>query len=74
MMAKKYRALTNLALRKSANKSSPLYEQWFDWPEGAVFEAPPHLNVKLAVEKGKIEEMNVKLAVEKGKIEEMKDG
>ena len=56
-MAKKYRALTNLALRKSPDKSSPLYEQFFDWPECTVFEAPPHLNVKLATEKGKIEEV-----------------
>lgn len=52
----KYRALTNLSLRKSPDPKSPLFEQWYEWPEGTVFEAPAHLNVKLGLEAGKFEE------------------
>ena len=51
----KYRALVNLALRKSPDPKSPLYGQWYDWPAGTVFEPPAHLNIKVAVTSGKIE-------------------
>ena len=53
---KQYRALMDLSLRKSADPNSPLYEDWYDWPEGTVFEAPANLNVKAALASGKIEE------------------
>lgn len=54
---KRYRALLDLSLRKSAETASPLYDEWHEWPAGTVFEAPPNLNVKLALANGKIEEV-----------------
>ncbi len=55
--AKQYRALRDLALRKSNDPNSPRYEDWYEWPEGALFEAPSNLNVKMALANGKIEEV-----------------
>lgn len=45
-MAKKYRVVEGfgpLGLRKSPDKTSPLYEEWFEWKDGDVFEPPAHL-------------------------------
>ena len=53
----KYRALCNLALRQSPDPKSPLYEQWFDWAEGTVFEPPKYMNMKRALERGIVEEV-----------------
>lgn len=55
--AKRYRALRNLALRQSPDPDSPLFEQWFEWPAGTVFEAPTHMNAKLMLASGKIEKV-----------------
>lgn len=54
---KQYRALLDLALRKSPDSTSPLYEEWFEWPAGTVFEAPAHLKVELGIASGKFEEV-----------------
>jgi len=54
-VAKRYRALVSMSLRRSPNPSSELYEQWHDWGPGDVFEAPAHLNVPLALERGIME-------------------
>lgn len=53
----KYRALRDLSLRKSPDPASPLYEDFFEWAKGTVFEAPAHLNIKIATASGKIEEV-----------------
>ena len=49
-----YRALLDLALRKSPDPASPLYEEWFTWKAGAVFEAPPHMKADVMLASGKI--------------------
>ena len=51
----KYRALLDLALRKSPDPSSPLYAEWFTWKAGATFEAPPHMKADVMLAAGKIE-------------------
>lgn len=51
----KYRAMLNLSLRKSADPDSPLWYEWYEWPTGTVFEAPPNLNIAVALASGKIE-------------------
>ena len=48
----KYRALTRLSLRK---RPDPKCEDWLVWQEGEVFEPPPHMNIEMALAKGKIE-------------------
>ena len=48
----KLRALTLLSLRKSPDPSDPLYEQWFEWPEGTEFTPPKHMKVDLALARG----------------------
>lgn len=60
MATKKLRALVDLDLRKSAKKSDPLYEEWFHWPAGQVFEPPAHMKVDLALSRGIVEEVEVK--------------
>lgn len=60
MATKKYRVVEGfgpLGLRKSPDKTSPLYEEWFDWPDGQVFTPPPHMNVERALERGIIVEV-----------------
>ena len=56
----KLRALTDLSLRKSPDPASPLYEEWFQWRAGTVFEAPPHLKVDLGLQRGIFEVVEVK--------------
>lgn len=51
----KYRALLDLALRKSPDPKSPLYEEWYEWPAGTEFEAPAHLKVEIGIAAGKFE-------------------
>lgn len=48
----KYRAVVDMSLRKSPDPLSPLYEQWYDWPAGTVFEPPAHMKVELALQRG----------------------
>jgi hypothetical protein len=46
MANKKYRILEGygpISLRKSPDPKSELYEEWFDWRDGDVFEPPAHL-------------------------------
>ena len=65
-MAKKYRVIKGtgpIGLRKSPDKTNPLYEEWFNWQDGEVFTPPSHLKsisgVPLAecVERGVLEEV-----------------
>lgn len=59
-MAKKYRVVEGfgpLGLRKSPDKESPLYEQWFSWQDGETFTPPPHMNIAKALERGIIVEV-----------------
>ncbi len=49
------RALTKLSLRKSADPTAPEYQEWYEWPEGMVFEAPDNFNAARALERGIIE-------------------
>ena len=59
-MAKKYRVVAGygpLSLRQSPDKESPLYEQWFNWRDGQVFEPPKHMNVERSLARGIIEEV-----------------
>lgn len=55
--AKKLRALTDLSLRQSPDPASPLYEEWFEWPQGTVFVPPAHMKVELAIQRGIAEEV-----------------
>jgi hypothetical protein len=46
MAAKKYRVMPGagpISLRQSPDKTSPKYEEWFDWTDGDVFTPPPHM-------------------------------
>lgn len=59
-MAKKLRVVEGygpLGLRKSPDPKSPLYEEFYSWPDGAVFEPPPHMKVDLALKRGVVEEV-----------------
>ena len=56
-MAKRLRALVDLDLRQSADVNNPLYEEWYHWPAGQVFEPPKHMNVKRCFERGIVEEV-----------------
>ena len=49
------RALTNMSLRQSPDPDSPLYEEWFDWPEGSEFDPPEHLNIDRGYQRGIME-------------------
>lgn len=63
----KYRALVDLALRKSPIQCTcpndderlegctSLWHEFFEWPAGTEFEAPKHLKVELGIAKGKFE-------------------
>lgn len=57
MAKKKYRALRNLALRKSPDPESPKFNEFFEWAEREVFTPPAHMKVELMLENGKIEEV-----------------
>ena len=57
MPAKKLRALTRLSLRKSSKQGTRLYEEWYVWERGTVFEPPPHMMVELAIKRGIAEEV-----------------
>ena len=57
MTARKYRALSDLALRQSSKPGTPGYDLWHQWAEGEVFEAPAHMDAKRMVASGKIEEV-----------------
>ena len=48
----KLQAVVELSLRKSPDKLSPLYDEWFNWPAGTVFEPPAHMKVDLALARG----------------------
>ena len=66
-MAKKYRVAPGVgpvSLRKSPDPKSPLYEEWFNWQDGAVFTPPPHLKSLGGVPLGE--------CVERGVLEEVK--
>ena len=52
-----YRALFDLALRKSPDPESPLYQEFFTWKQGEVFTPPAHMKVEVALASGKIEEV-----------------
>ena len=54
-MSEKYRAVVDMSLRQSADPADPKYNAWFEWPAGAVFEAPPNLNVERALARGIME-------------------
>lgn len=56
-MAKQYRALTKLSLRKSPDKRSKLYEEWHEWKAGTVFEPPAHMRIDKALERRIIQEV-----------------
>lgn len=46
------RAIVKLSLRKSPDRKSPLWGEWFEWEEGTVFTPPPHMNVARALARG----------------------
>lgn len=46
-----------LSLRKSPDKNSPLYLEWYSWGDGQVFEPPEHMNVDRALQRGIVEEV-----------------
>ena len=63
-----YRALNNLALRKSPKPcacpndedvredcTNPDWHAFFEWPAGTEFDAPEHMKTALALATGKIE-------------------
>ena len=57
-MANKYRVVEGygpLGLRKSPDRASPLFEEFFEWQDGEVFEPPAHMKVDLALQRGIIE-------------------
>ncbi|HLA18301.1 MAG TPA: hypothetical protein VJ253_03180 [Dehalococcoidia bacterium] len=54
----KLKALVDMSLRKSPDSESPQYEQWFDWPVGEIFEAPGHMNVERALQRGICEKVS----------------
>ena len=64
----KYRALYDLALRKSADPKSPLYEEWYEWPAGTVFDAPPNLNIAVGLAAGKFEPADAASEVDDGEV------
>lgn len=66
-MAKNYRVLPGfgpIELRKSPDKASPLYDEWFRWLDGDVFAPPPHLKT--------IGGLTLTQCVERGVLEEVK--
>ena len=56
-MAKQYRALTDLSLRRSPDPASPKWEEWHEWKEGAVFTPPAHMKIARCLERGIVEEV-----------------
>lgn len=56
-MAKQFRALVDMSLRRSADPAAPAYQEWHEWKAGDVFTAPANLNVKRALERGLMEEV-----------------
>ena len=66
-MSMKMRALTDLSLRKSPDRTitrdgvevpNPKWDEWYQWTEGKVFTAPSHLKWKRGVERGIMEVVN----------------
>lgn len=53
----KYRALYDLALRKSPDPKSPLFDEWYEWKEGEEFDAPKHMKADVMLASGKIEKV-----------------
>lgn len=51
----KYRALTNLSLRRSIDPGSDQYNEWHEWSQGTIFEPPPYMDVARALSRGIIE-------------------
>ena len=62
----RYRALTDMSLRQSADPEDPKYQEWHEWPKGKVFTAPPNLNVARALERGIMELVAGKTEVSDG--------
>jgi hypothetical protein len=62
----KYRALTDLSLRQSSDKEDPKYNEWFEWPEGKVFEPPEHMDIKKALKRGIVELVEADKKVTRG--------
>lgn len=60
------RALTDMSLRQSPDRKSPLFEEWHNWKKGEEFDPPEHMNVAKALSRG-IVEPAVKKAVKIGK-------
>ena len=58
----KLKALTDMSLRRSPDPKNPQYEEWFDWKEGEVFDAPLHLNTAKAIARGIAEKVTEKKA------------
>jgi len=66
----KLRAIVDMSLRKSAEETikdkdgnvvpNPEWDEWYEWKAGDVFEAPPNLKVKLALQRGIAEEVKPK--------------
>lgn len=56
--AKRYRALVDLALRKSPERGTPGWDEFHEWPAGTVFTPPPHMNVQRALERGIVESVD----------------
>ena len=52
-MPKKYRCLRGVSVRKSADASSPQFEEFVDYAAGDVIDlatAPKHINIKFLIE------------------------
>jgi hypothetical protein len=59
-MPKKYRALTDLSLWKTAGKMPDPFDdpkQWWTAKAGEEFTPPGHMNIKKALERGIVEEV-----------------
>lgn len=54
---KRFKALTRMSLRKSPDKSSPLWKEWHVWEAGETFAAPLHLDIKRALARKIMKEM-----------------
>lgn len=55
---KQLRALVDMALRKSPDRNSPQWAEFYEWPAGTVFTPPAHLKVDLALKRGIAEEVS----------------
>lgn len=48
---KKLYAVVDMALRKSPDKGTALWKEFFEWPAGTEFEPPKHLKIDLALQR-----------------------